>query len=169
MHSSGMFILNPPYTLEATLREVLPYLVQVLGQDAGATFRIEHGTQVTGAGTGRPATPAGRAAVPGRVPVGNARRASPLSGGGSLRLPGQPFGEAGKRTEGDASKRGDDEGGAPRRPAARFYAEATGSGKAAGKAAKSDAKPGAKSGARTGDGPAPGVRRTQKRNGPGRA
>jgi 23S rRNA (adenine2030-N6)-methyltransferase len=97
LHSSAMFILNPPYTLEATLREVLPYLVKVLGQDSGATFRIERGTQVTGAVVGAgagagAAAGAGRAAVGGpRVPVGNARRASPLSGGGSLRLPGQPY------------------------------------------------------------------------------
>jgi 23S rRNA (adenine2030-N6)-methyltransferase len=84
LHSSGMFILNPPYTLEPTLREVLPYLVKVLGKDAGATFSIEKGAQVTGAAAGR--TGAHGAA---RIPVGNARKASPLSGGGSLRLPGQ--------------------------------------------------------------------------------
>ncbi|SHG60106.1 23S rRNA (adenine(2030)-N(6))-methyltransferase RlmJ [Massilia sp. CF038] len=83
LHSSGMFILNPPYTLEPLLRQVMPYLVQVLGKDAGATFVIEKGTQVTGA--------AGARAVNGapRMPVGNARRASPTSGTGSLRLPGQ--------------------------------------------------------------------------------
>ena len=103
MHSSGMFILNPPYTLEPILRETLPYLVKVLGQDGGATFRIERGTQVTGAGMRAEASPAGtgtgtgagRQATGGaRVPIGNARRASPLSGGGSLRLPGQPFVDA---------------------------------------------------------------------------
>ena len=83
LHSSGMFILNPPYTLEPMLRQVMPYLVQVLGKDAGATFLIEKGTQVTGT--------AGARTVNGapRVPVGNARRASPTSGTGSLRLPGQ--------------------------------------------------------------------------------
>ena len=83
LHSSGMFILNPPYTLEPMLREVMPYLVRVLGKDAGARFSIEKGTQVTGAAAGRMVgdTP--------RAPVGNARRASPLSGKGSLRLPGQ--------------------------------------------------------------------------------
>lgn len=100
LHSSGMFILNPPYTLEPTLREVLPYLVKVLGKDAGATFVIEKGTQVTGAATAR--TGAGGAA---RVPVGNARRASPLSGAGSLRLPGQgPVGSP--RAGGDAPREG---------------------------------------------------------------
>jgi len=84
LHSSGMFILNPPYTLEPMLREVMPYLVQVLGKDAGASFVIETGTQVTGAATARLGNTNGP-----RVPVGNARRASPLSGTGSLRLPGQ--------------------------------------------------------------------------------
>jgi 23S rRNA (adenine2030-N6)-methyltransferase len=84
LHSSGMFILNPPYTLEPMLREVLPYLVHVLGTDSGATFTIEKGTQVTGAAANR----LGTGNTP-RVPVGNARKASPLSGTGSLRLPGQ--------------------------------------------------------------------------------
>jgi 23S rRNA A2030 N6-methylase RlmJ len=84
LHSSGMFILNPPYTLEPLLREVMPYLVKVLGKDAGASFVIERGTQVTGAAAAR--VGAGGTA---RQPVGNARRASPLSGTGSLRLPGQ--------------------------------------------------------------------------------
>jgi 23S rRNA (adenine2030-N6)-methyltransferase len=116
MHSSGMFILNPPYTLEATLREVLPYLVQVLGQDAGASFRIEKGVPVTGAGAGRVGVAPGRtgAAMPGRAPVGNARRASPLSGAGSLRLPGQAFGEPKPRKEAAPA-----EGTPPRRPQKR--------------------------------------------------
>lgn len=43
LHSSGMFILNPPWTLEARLREVMPYLVRVLGKDAGAKFVVETG------------------------------------------------------------------------------------------------------------------------------
>jgi len=44
MHGSGMFVLNPPWTLMATLKTVMPYLVKVLGQDAGATFNLEaHG------------------------------------------------------------------------------------------------------------------------------
>ncbi|HTD04481.1 23S rRNA (adenine(2030)-N(6))-methyltransferase RlmJ [Undibacterium sp.] len=49
LHSSGMFIINPPWTLEATLREVMPYLVKVLGRDAGAGFSLESGeTQTIG-------------------------------------------------------------------------------------------------------------------------
>jgi 23S rRNA (adenine2030-N6)-methyltransferase len=41
LSSSGMFILNPPWTLEPMLRELMPYLVQVLGRDDGAGFSIE--------------------------------------------------------------------------------------------------------------------------------
>lgn len=43
LHSSGMFVLNPPWTLEATLREMMPYLVKVLGRDSGAGFTLETG------------------------------------------------------------------------------------------------------------------------------
>ncbi|MDD2701388.1 MAG: 23S rRNA (adenine(2030)-N(6))-methyltransferase RlmJ [Sideroxydans sp.] len=41
MHGSGMFVLNPPWTLHATLQEVMPKLVELLGQDAGARFVLE--------------------------------------------------------------------------------------------------------------------------------
>jgi 23S rRNA (adenine2030-N6)-methyltransferase len=41
MHGSGMFILNPPWTLHATLAEVMPYLAEVLALDAGAGFTLE--------------------------------------------------------------------------------------------------------------------------------
>src|SRR5450830_457351 len=43
LHSSGMFVLNPPWTLEATLRNMMPYLVEVLGRDGGAGFTLETG------------------------------------------------------------------------------------------------------------------------------
>lgn len=43
MYGSGMFLLNPPWTLPATLKEVLPYLVEQLGQDAKASFILETG------------------------------------------------------------------------------------------------------------------------------
>jgi 23S rRNA (adenine2030-N6)-methyltransferase len=42
MHGSGLFIVNPPWTLPETLGEVMPYLVNVLGQDAGTGFSLEH-------------------------------------------------------------------------------------------------------------------------------
>jgi len=41
MYGSGMFVLNPPWTLFGVLQEVMPYLVTHLGQDARATFILE--------------------------------------------------------------------------------------------------------------------------------
>ena len=41
MHGSGMFVVNPPWTLHEILRKTLPYLVSALGQDAGAKFVLE--------------------------------------------------------------------------------------------------------------------------------
>ncbi|MDL2339377.1 MAG: 23S rRNA (adenine(2030)-N(6))-methyltransferase RlmJ [Pseudomonadota bacterium] len=38
---SGMFILNPPYTLHDQLLTVLPYLTEVLGQYDGANYLLE--------------------------------------------------------------------------------------------------------------------------------
>ena len=38
---SGVFILNPPYTLHDEVLAVLPYLVDVLGQYDGANFLVE--------------------------------------------------------------------------------------------------------------------------------
>lgn len=48
LHTSGMFLLNPPYTLEPMLKQVMPYLVQVLGRDSGAQFTLESGEVATG-------------------------------------------------------------------------------------------------------------------------
>jgi 23S rRNA (adenine2030-N6)-methyltransferase len=41
MHGSGVFVINPPWTLQASLEEVMPWLVRVLGLDAGAGFTLE--------------------------------------------------------------------------------------------------------------------------------
>lgn len=38
---SGMFILNPPYTLHDELLEILPWLVETLGQYDGANYLLE--------------------------------------------------------------------------------------------------------------------------------
>jgi 23S rRNA (adenine2030-N6)-methyltransferase len=38
---SGVFVLNPPYTLHDELRELLPWLCAALGQYAGATHALE--------------------------------------------------------------------------------------------------------------------------------
>ncbi|MCB5206833.1 23S rRNA (adenine(2030)-N(6))-methyltransferase RlmJ [Methylovorus mays] len=42
MHGSGLFIVNPPWTLPATLQETLPWLTESLGQDNGADYTLEH-------------------------------------------------------------------------------------------------------------------------------
>ncbi len=39
---SGLFILNPPFSLHAQLLEVLPFLTEVLGQYDGANYLLEH-------------------------------------------------------------------------------------------------------------------------------
>jgi len=44
MHGSGMFLVNPPWTLYKMLRETMPYLVSTLGQDRGAKFVLEQRT-----------------------------------------------------------------------------------------------------------------------------
>lgn len=41
MYGSGMFVLNPPWTLFAMLQEVMPYLLAQLGQDEQAGFTLE--------------------------------------------------------------------------------------------------------------------------------
>lgn len=41
MHGSGLFIINPPWTLHATLQEVMPRLVSLLGQDGQGSFVLE--------------------------------------------------------------------------------------------------------------------------------
>jgi 23S rRNA (adenine2030-N6)-methyltransferase len=53
---SGMFIINPPWTLENELRELMPQLVELLAEGPGASFTLEAGVPVTGVGQrrGRP-------------------------------------------------------------------------------------------------------------------
>ena len=41
MHGSGLFIINPPWTLYDTLSATMPYLAATLGQDDGAGFTLE--------------------------------------------------------------------------------------------------------------------------------
>lgn len=41
MHGSGLFVVNPPWTLADTLAAVLPWLTRVLAQDAGACYSLD--------------------------------------------------------------------------------------------------------------------------------
>jgi 23S rRNA (adenine2030-N6)-methyltransferase len=41
MFGSGLFIINPPWTLPDTLKESLPYLVALLGRDESASYQLE--------------------------------------------------------------------------------------------------------------------------------
>lgn len=40
LHGSGVFVVNPPWTLEAALRQTLPWLSDALAQDHGARWSI---------------------------------------------------------------------------------------------------------------------------------
>ncbi|HEX5392590.1 MAG TPA: 23S rRNA (adenine(2030)-N(6))-methyltransferase RlmJ [Rhodocyclaceae bacterium] len=56
MHGSGMVIANPPWTLEATLRECLPIITEALAQDDSASFHLEYKEfPATPAKSGKPA------------------------------------------------------------------------------------------------------------------
>ena len=51
LRSSGMFILNPPWTLEATVRAMMPELVRLLGIDEGAAFTVKSGERIVAHGS----------------------------------------------------------------------------------------------------------------------
>lgn len=57
MHGSGLFIINPPWTLHDTLADTLPYLTATLAQDDGASFMLERsetmGTDSAGGAVGQ--------------------------------------------------------------------------------------------------------------------
>jgi 23S rRNA (adenine2030-N6)-methyltransferase len=48
MHGSGMFVINPPWTLAAELEASLPYIAQALALDERATWHIEQLEQKIG-------------------------------------------------------------------------------------------------------------------------
>ncbi|MVW71026.1 23S rRNA (adenine(2030)-N(6))-methyltransferase RlmJ [Bordetella sp. 15P40C-2] len=41
LHGSGMFIVNPPWTLHAALKEAMPFLTKLLAQDERAAFTLK--------------------------------------------------------------------------------------------------------------------------------
>jgi 23S rRNA (adenine2030-N6)-methyltransferase len=42
LHGSGMFVFNPPWKLEQSLRAAMPALVKLLGQDGKAAYGLQH-------------------------------------------------------------------------------------------------------------------------------
>lgn len=42
MHGSGIFVINPPWTLPNTLQQTLPYLAEKLALDDGAGYTLQH-------------------------------------------------------------------------------------------------------------------------------
>ncbi|AXK39945.1 23S rRNA (adenine(2030)-N(6))-methyltransferase RlmJ [Crenobacter cavernae] len=42
MHGSGLFVLNPPWTLPERIKATLPYLVKTLAEDKGAAFKLDY-------------------------------------------------------------------------------------------------------------------------------
>ena len=79
LHSSGMFVLNPPYTLLPMLREVMPFLVKALGKDSDATFTLETGSAATDRAAPRRAAIVG----PGRADAGKPRASIARPGAGA--------------------------------------------------------------------------------------
>lgn len=41
MNASGMIIINPPWNLAETMKKILPYLAEILGENGAGNFRIE--------------------------------------------------------------------------------------------------------------------------------
>lgn len=44
LHGSGMFIVNPPWTLHAALKDAMPMLTRLLAQDDRASYTLQHRT-----------------------------------------------------------------------------------------------------------------------------
>ncbi|MCM5570130.1 23S rRNA (adenine(2030)-N(6))-methyltransferase RlmJ [Burkholderiaceae bacterium FT117] len=70
LHGSGMFVVNPPWTLHESLRACLPWLTAALRQDDGARHSLEQG------GEGSPAQPVQSARPP--RPARPARTKAPV-------------------------------------------------------------------------------------------
>jgi 23S rRNA (adenine2030-N6)-methyltransferase len=43
LHGSGMFVVNPPWTLQAQLEQALPWLQETCAQDSHARFTFDLG------------------------------------------------------------------------------------------------------------------------------
>jgi 23S rRNA (adenine2030-N6)-methyltransferase len=140
LHSSGMFIINPPYTLEATLKQVMPYLVEVLGEDAGASFVLESGLAATTPRlTASPHADGPRAAAAPRSSgkrAGEPLRSSRPGGEGGSPYGGGKARGAGVRTGGERA--GSDRPGGDRSSGDRFGSGRPGGDRPGGERFSSD-------------------------------
>ena len=46
LHSSGMFVINPPWTLNAALQQAMPWLADALGREGQGRFTLQSGSPV---------------------------------------------------------------------------------------------------------------------------
>lgn len=53
LNGCGLVVVNPPWTLEESLRDVLPFLAEALAQDEPARWRLERLAEEAGAAAGR--------------------------------------------------------------------------------------------------------------------
>lgn len=79
LHGSGMFIVNPPWTLETELRAALPWLQTVLAQDDQARFSL---TRSAKTGQGQAGAAGAQAPVADGSRPRNDRPARPAAGRG---------------------------------------------------------------------------------------
>ncbi len=42
LHGSGMFVINPPYTLQAAMKDAMPWLLKTMGQDDRAAYKLDY-------------------------------------------------------------------------------------------------------------------------------
>jgi len=57
LHGSGMFVVNPPWTLQSALREALPWLADALAQDSAAGWSIDASGEPSPQSPGKPRAP----------------------------------------------------------------------------------------------------------------
>lgn len=79
MHGSGMFIINPPWTLRQALADALPWMARQLGQDAKAGYTLRGSEEMRAKGHSaaerKPAAPGGAQRRP--AGAGNQKKRSP--------------------------------------------------------------------------------------------
>ena len=42
LHGSGVFVINPPYTLQGAMKDAMPWLLKTMGQDDRAAYQLDY-------------------------------------------------------------------------------------------------------------------------------